>query len=355
MMELFNQRFFRDKLSFCLLIMSYALIIFSITNLIFVFSRYKESKDMIYKYSNYSKGVIYQMTPLEDVWTKPFFYSLLNKIKTFNSEKKELIVSEYINDESEVTGIVLDFSKNYMDGLDVTYVKNKDIPGVYIGDKVSGVIESSDGRKYIVFNQKMYLVKGVYKNLINSYQNRNIVFPMNTYSDVLFNELINGAYITSLRNQSIEYYIASNESIENDIRSFLLEYEKNENIEVDLQSLEQIDDIYGIGDIQLLGSFIIVFFAIFSSISSFSLWIKRIRNEIIIRRIWGASIFNILINMIKYIFKVIIFSFPVALFFLFVGNQLSDDKIYDIKYILFWFVNSVLFIFFISILLFLYT
>ncbi|MBR6402880.1 MAG: hypothetical protein IKS48_05805 [Eubacterium sp.] len=348
-----NKKFFRDKLSFFLLIVCYSLIIFSVANLSILYTRYKESKDVLYRYSCYSKGVIYQITPFENVWSKEFFDTLLSRVEKIDSDIKEVVVYDSVNDISENTGLVLDYSSNYMDDMDILYENRKNIPGVYIGADVSGTI-NSNGKKYIIFNQNSYLVKGIYKQLIDSGRNKQIVFPMELFSPTASKIIKDGAFVSSLKNQSVSYYIATNNNIENEIRDFLSDYEKNENLEIDLTAIEEIDDFYGLGDIQVIGAYVIVIFSLLCGVSVFSLWIKRISKEISIRKIWGASNLNILGNMVLYILKILLLSIPIAFIFIIFGKLLSEESIYGFKYILLCVMFSGLGLLCLSFILFLY-
>ena len=349
-----NKSIYRDKLSFGLLIICFALIIFSAVNLSFIYGRYTEANDSLHRYSNYSKGAIYPViASFESVWTKDFFLSLISDIQSFETEKKELMVYTSINDEFKYTGIVLDFSDNYLKDLEVVYDKRKNVPGVYIGSDVMSYYESAK-KKYIVFSGNTYLVKGVYKDLLNSEKNKQIVFPMNIFSSNMVDKLIDDAYVISYQSQSAYFFIASNNDIESEIQAFLKKYEINNNLEVDIEPLSYSDDIYGIGDIQVLGAYIITIFAVISGISVFALWIKRISKEICIRRLWGASNFKIVLNMISYIMKVIIVSLPIALFLILIGNQLSDEKIYDFKFIVYESLYTGIIIVLVTIILFIY-
>lgn len=317
------ERLIRDRLCFWMLMVIYAVIFFAVFSLFATIDKfniqikdgrvYRECEDLelLLDYNCNDFG--------EDV------NNLVALMENIKANKVELGFTIPSNDDAGYSDIWIEFTNEYMDGVDKHFVDGSKIFGVYIGETLLNEAVKMDGKKYINICGQYYLVNGVYNDNSFTQNDKRIVFPWKTMrnnqrkymTQVLANRVANM--------MAVHLRIQSNTDLSGcvtDISDFV-----NQSNFTFIPNMEGESEEVEYGKIfAIIGTFMVIFSTV-ACYNVTSMLMRRRREEMAIRRTWGESCIKIYLGLAIENMFYIACAIPLSLILLAVYSKAFKERI----------------------------
>lgn len=311
----YYRRIVRDSVSFWLMTVGYAIVIFALYNCGELITRIKtaESVNKRYPYEYYGSAFKSIENGAEDILPDSSqLEAVLNAFSDIPADKKEITFFYQVGYGLSKSEVTLDFSDHYADNLAKVYDNRKGLPGIYIGPNMEQYVKKFQGKRYLRVGNENFLVKGVYiRNSADEPDDR-VVIPWSLMNPAIQQEFLRGISCELDSYGELDFNIGSYQDVTSREQAFAdilaqndMTFRKN-----DSEDSGVAHDFFA--PFNTMAAYGMLIFAVINCSAVTMIWINRRRKEFIIRKILGADTMRIMVLLVGNIGKHILCSIPIA-------------------------------------------